>query len=171
MTRGKRFLERVLCQSLPPPPPSLEVPAVPQLENATTRERYAEHTKNPGCSGCHTTLDGVAFAFEHFDSAGRYRSDENGRPIDASGHIESGGDADGPFSDLSELATRLGASKAARACLARQYVRFAVGAGRQGDDDCLVQGLVDAAAKHGDSPTELMVALVSSDFFRARQRQ
>ncbi len=169
MSRGRRILDRVLCQELPPPPAALDVPAIPALPNATNRERYAIHTQNPGCSGCHTTLDGVAFALENFDSAGHYRTTENGKAIDASGHVENGGDLDGAFSDMAELAARLSTSNTARACLARQYVRFAAGTGRSGDDDCLIQGLVDAATKRGDSPTELLIALVTSDYFRARQ--
>ncbi len=171
MSRGRRILDRVLCQALPPPPAALDIPAIPQLVNATTRERYTIHAQNPLCTGCHTTLDGVAFALENFDSLGRYRSTENGKPIDASGQIQNGGDADGPFSNMAEFASRLSGSASARACLARQYVRFAVGTGTAGDDDCLIQGLVDAATKRGDSPTELLVALITSDFFRARRPQ
>jgi len=170
MSRGRRILDRVLCQALPPPPAALDVPAVPQLVNATTRERYAIHAQNPLCTGCHATLDGVAFALENFDSVGRYRSTENGKPIDASGQIQNGGDVDGTFSNMAELASRLSRSATARGCLARQYVRFAAGTGTAGDE-CLIQGLVDAAAKRGDAPTELMVALITSDFFRARQPQ
>ncbi len=171
MTRGKHLLHRVLCQALPPPPASLDIPAVPKLDNATTRERYAIHSQNPGCASCHDTLDSVAFALENFDSVGRYRTTENGKPIDASGSISGTSDLDGPFADAKDLAARLAGSQSARACFAQQYVRFAGGAGERGDNECLTQGLVSAAAANGDSPTALMLALVESEFFRARQAQ
>ncbi len=170
MSRGRKLLERVLCQALPPPPPSLDVPPIPKLDNATTREQYVIHAQNPTCTGCHDTLDSVAFALEEFDSAGHYRTTENGKPIDASGQVQNAGDASGPFSNMAELATRLSGSSYARACLARNYVRFAGGRAKHDEDSCLVDGLVDAARAHGDSPSELVVALVTSDFFRSRQR-
>jgi len=169
MTRGDRLLNRVLCQALPPPPASLDVPAVPMLPDATTRERYEIHSQNPTCAGCHDTLDSVAFVLENFDSAGRYRTTENGKPINASGSVSKGTDLDGPFANMTELTERLSSSNDARACFARQYVRFAGGAGQRADNDCLIQGLVSAAKEGADSPTELMIALITSDFFRARQ--
>ncbi len=171
MTRGRLFIDRVLCQDLPAPPAALDIPPVPVLEGATTRDRYAAHATIPGCAACHQKLDAVAFALENFDSAGRYRSTENGKPVDASGVITQTSDADGPFKDMTELATRLAGSIDVRACLARQYVRFVGGSGRRGDNACLTERLVNAAASEADSPRALIAALVTSDFFRTRATQ
>jgi hypothetical protein len=169
MTRGKQLLQRVLCQALPPPPPALEVPAVPQIEGATQRERFAVHAQNPGCAGCHTRLDAVAFALEQFDSVGRFRTEENGKPIDASGSIREAGDLDGSFVNAADLASRLAGSQYARACLARQYVRFAAGVAATEDNQCLLDSVTREAAERGDSPSELLVAVVTSDYFSLRE--
>ena len=52
---------------------------MPEVDpNATTRERFAQHTANPVCAGCHQYIDGVGFGFERFDAVGRWRDTENG---------------------------------------------------------------------------------------------
>lgn len=169
MNRGKNLLGRVLCQALPPPPPELEIPPIIQREDATTRERFEAHSQTPVCAGCHDQLDAVAFALEHFDSEGRYRSQENGKPIDASGHVEAAGDMSGSFANIGELGQRLAGSRDARVCLARQLVRFTGGIGEGSDNECLLQALVDEATSHADSPRALLTALVVSDRFRKRR--
>jgi hypothetical protein len=62
------------------------IPAVTKTE--TTRERFEAHVNNPGCASCHDAIDPLGFAFEHFDAAGRYREEENGSAIVASGEFE-----------------------------------------------------------------------------------
>jgi Protein of unknown function (DUF1592)/Protein of unknown function (DUF1588)/Protein of unknown function (DUF1595)/Protein of unknown function (DUF1587)/Protein of unknown function (DUF1585) len=171
MTRGRLLLDRFLCQTMPPPPPSLQIPPVQESPTATTRERFEIHAESATCSACHTKLDSVAFALENYDAAGRYRTTENGKTIDASGTISETLDADGPFHDAVDLAQRLSGSQHARACLTRQYVRFASGTGKAGDNECLVNALGDAVARGSDTPAQLFVALVTSDFFRARRVQ
>ena len=53
---------------------------------ATTRQRFEQHRADPICAGCHSLIDPVGFAFEHFDGMGQYRDNENGGlPIDSSG--------------------------------------------------------------------------------------
>jgi hypothetical protein len=169
MIRGKNLLHRVLCQALPPPPPELEIPPILDRPDATTRERFEAHSQTPVCAGCHDQLDAVAFALEHFDSEGRYRGQENGKPIDASGHVEGAGDMSGSFADIGELGQRLASSRDARVCLARQLVRFTGGTGEGTDNECLLEALVDEATTRADSPQALITALVRSDYFRKRQ--
>jgi hypothetical protein len=87
--RGLFAYLRMLCQPKP------EVPGnVPPLGEAqpgvrTTRQRYEEVHAGPGstCAGCHSIFDPIGFGFEHFDEVGRYRADEVGLPVDASGEV------------------------------------------------------------------------------------
>jgi hypothetical protein len=54
----------------------------------TTRQRYEQaHATNVSCSSCHGLFDPIGFGFEHFDEAGRYRDQEVGLAIDASGTV------------------------------------------------------------------------------------
>lgn len=78
--RGLTVLRQVLCDDPDPPPPvNIETPAV--APGMTTRETYEKAT---ACGpGCHDTLiNPPGFAFEHFDTVGKWREDEGGLPID-----------------------------------------------------------------------------------------
>lgn len=84
--RGVMVYERLLCNPRLTPPADIPaiVPSNPGVQ--TTRQRYEDaHAAEPGCNTCHQFFDPIGFAFEHFDNVGRYRADENGLPIDASG--------------------------------------------------------------------------------------
>ena len=48
----------------------------------TARERYARHSEDPVCSGCHSMMDPVGLAFENYDPVGLWRDTENGVTID-----------------------------------------------------------------------------------------
>jgi len=61
----------------------------------TMRERMAEHRDNPACSGCHQLMDPVGFSLENFDAIGRWRSSEDGKPIDVSGGLPDGSKFEG----------------------------------------------------------------------------
>ncbi len=90
--RGKWVLANLL--GLPPPPP---LPAVPALKEGggigktlSMRERMAEHRAHPACSGCHQLMDPIGFALENYDAVGRWRTAEEGKPVDASGSLGDG---------------------------------------------------------------------------------
>src|SRR5690606_8968113 len=82
--------ELLLCQHVPPPPPNVDFSAIdnPDSPFRTQRERVAFHLTNPVCAGCHKITDPMGLALENFDSAGRYREEEGGTPIDASGNLD-----------------------------------------------------------------------------------
>src|SRR5690606_30696740 len=51
--RGKFIRENFFCQ-IPPPPPDDLVIQPPELDpNLSTRQRFAQHSEDPGCAGCH----------------------------------------------------------------------------------------------------------------------
>lgn len=86
--RGKFVREQLLCQQLPPPPPNIDI-TPPDLDpKLTTRERFAQHSTDPTCKGCHHLMDPVGLGFEHYDGLGKWRDEENGLPIDDSGKVE-----------------------------------------------------------------------------------
>jgi hypothetical protein len=95
--RGKWILENILGAPPPPPPPN-----VPQLEeNAvgspkSLREQLEKHRASAACASCHSRLDPLGFSLENFDGVGRYRAEEGGSPIDASGSMTNGTTVTGP---------------------------------------------------------------------------
>lgn len=94
--RGKWILENVL--GTPPPPPPANVPSLTDnnvAANLPIRERLAEHRSNAACAGCHRLIDPVGFSLEQFDAVGRWRTTEDGKPVDAAGGLPDGSQFDG----------------------------------------------------------------------------
>ncbi len=163
--RGKWVRVRILCQDLPDPP--AEVPELPGPEpGVTTRERFAMHTDNPACAGCHSMIDGLGFGLEHYDGIGAYRTTDHGAEVDASGEINHTRDIDGLYSGAPELADLLAGSAQVSDCAPTQWFRYALGRRETADDACSLVALQDAFAASGGDLRELMVALTQTDAFR-----
>lgn len=168
IARGKYLWERVLCQPLSPPPADLKVTAPPPSTATTTRERFAQHSSVPPCSGCHRLIDPLGFGLESYDGIGAYRTTENGKPVDASGEIVGlSGDLAGPFRGGVELAAKLGASAVVRECTARNAFRWALGRDETDAEQCLFPGIA-ARAGNGADLRELLVAVARTDAFVLR---
>ncbi len=121
VNRGLAVRKNLLCTELPDPPPNVNNnPPVPDPK-ATTRQRFEQHRADPTCFGCHQLLDPIGVGFENYDAIGRYRSDEQGLPIDANGELINAGSSSGPFSGAVELAKKLSTSPEVRACVQKQW--------------------------------------------------
>ena len=168
--RGKFVREQLLCQLLPPPPPDVDTTPPDPDPNATTRERFRQHSADARCSSCHRLLDNVGFGLEAFDHLGRFRADENGLPIDATGNLVDAGDSEieGAFDGALELTSRLAGSPQVEACLATQWFRYTMGRAEQDADACSLEEVKSAFASSGGNFRELLVALATSDAFRFR---
>lgn len=168
--RGVFLRQAILCAPLPPPPPDvlqrfrMETPP----PNQTTRERFAQHTSDPACSGCHQFIDGIGFGFEQFDAIGRLRTEEHGSPVDTRG-ILKGTDNDGPFEGGSELSMRLLSSRDFESCFVRQMFRFAMGRTESADDRSTLSSWSDAFSV--DQPvTNLLVSIATDPAFLTRNQ-
>lgn len=144
--RGRFLRERLLCGKLAPPPP-IELPPLPSIEPGMTgRERIAEHTSTPTCSGCHRLMNDLGFALEHFDHVGRYREEDHGEPIDATGDIV---DSDvGAVDGALDLSRKLASSRDVRACAERQLFRFVMGREPTASDGCMLEALASAPTRN-----------------------
>lgn len=170
--RGLLIRRNLLCEELPPPPPFAGgVPAVDP--HATTRERFAMHTANPQCAGCHRFIDGVGFGLEHFDPVGRWRDTDAGAGIDASGDLTDverlGTGTSAKYGTVPELAAILAGSKAAPSCFARQYLRYTRGLHETLAQRCDRLWLEQRWADSGHDLRELIVQSILSPAFVERR--
>lgn len=166
--RGKFVRERLLCQTIAPPPPSVSLVPPDPAPGLTTRQRFAAHTASASCAGCHKLMDPIGFGLEHYDALGRYRSLDEGLPIDASGEIVGSAELGGRFDGALELADKLATSAQVTDCIATQYFRFALGRVERAADLCAVRGAQERFFAGGGNLRDLIYAVVSSDAFRYR---
>jgi hypothetical protein len=162
--RGLFVRDRLLCQPLPPPP-DIEFEETTPDPDETARERLARHREDPSCASCHDLIDPIGFGFEHYDGAGRYRNEDGGEPVDATGEIVGSDDADGTFDGLTELSERLSGSEQVRACFALHWFRYAFGRDATEHDRCTLETMETILVESG-SFRELVLSVVQSDAFR-----
>ena len=80
--RGVFLTRGVLGLSLRPPPEAV-TPVAPDLHpSLSTRERVSLQTKAQNCMNCHGIINPLGFTLEKFDAIGRYRNEDNKKPVD-----------------------------------------------------------------------------------------
>jgi hypothetical protein len=165
VVRGKFIRESVLCDSVPPPPVDLIITPPMITPGSTTRERFAQHQTEPGCAGCHTLMDPIGLGFEHYDPIGQWRDMDNELEIDATGEVV-GTDVAGTFDGAIELSKKLADSEQVMACLAKTWMRFALGRSEQDADEGALAVVGEKFESSGFKMTELLVALTETNAFR-----
>lgn len=160
--RGKFVRERVLCSTVPPPPPNVNTDIEQNpTEPKTLRERLEQHRENPSCSGCHSLMDPPGFLFERFDAIGAVRETDNGYPIDTSGDLD--GEA---LKDARALADRLATDERVGRCMVTQLFRHSLGRLEKGAEQGELDAIHSKFAESGFRFGELLIALITSDSFR-----
>lgn len=160
--RGKFVRERVLCQSVMPPPPDVDTTIPDTGDSQTLRERLEQHALNPACAGCHSFIDPPGLLFENFDSLGVYRTvDRNGFPIDATGDLDGQ-----PLANATELGPILAEDPRVGKCVATQLFRHAQGRlDTEAERDIIID--LDARfAADGYRFKQLLMTLVTHEGFR-----
>lgn len=167
--RGLLVYERLLCRQRPPVPEDIPAIEPPSPGSTTTRQRYEEqHMANDGCRSCHELFDPIGFAFEHFDAAGRYRADESGLPIDATGTIPKGvlTDADLSFDGLSDLSKTLAAEPGVTDCVSGLTATYVFGGA--GGTGCLAEDARAGLAEEQFGLLEYVARLAGAPHFDRR---
>ncbi len=171
ITRGKWIRERLLAGHVPDVPITVNA-VVPEDPKKTLRERFRP-TRQEECWRCHKKMNPLGMTFEAYDDFGRFRtSDEvSGRPIDASGHLDSTGDdrLDGDVRSAVELVQRLAQSERVRQSFVRHAFRYWMGRNEMPSDSATLIAADQAYVKSGGSFQALLVSLISSDSFIYRK--
>ncbi len=171
IARGVFVREKILCNPVPAPPPSVDNTPPDPDPSMTTRERFAVHTEDAACASCHAQIDPVGFGFEAFDQLGRYRSKENDAPVDTSGElvgVRGDDELDGKFVGAAALSERIAGSSLATECLARHWYQFAMGRADDDADTCNIDSITQSVEAAGGSMEQLLVSMTKSPTFRNR---
>jgi hypothetical protein len=167
--RGILVRERLFCQPILPPPPTVNVDDPPGEENpdACKEERYAQH-RSGGCAVCHDAIDPVGFGLEAYDSTGRFRTHEIDRPDCAISGDGAVTDLDTTFNGPSELADIVVGSGALGECFAQHLEQFTIGRELEAIDRRTVAEIGARFEANGFDLRTLLVELAASEAFRFR---
>jgi len=163
--RGKMIREALFCAKVPPPPGNVP-PEMNVSPTASARERAAQHRADPACASCHELFDPIGFAFETYDAVGRYRAKDGGGPIDTRIDLTQTMALNGPVASALELAQKLAGADEVRDCVARQWMRYALGRNDAAEDEPSFKAASKAFRDAGGTLPDLMVAIARSDALR-----
>jgi hypothetical protein len=158
--RGVFLYRGVLGRTLRPPPEAFTPLAESLRPELTTRQRVDLQTKPGNCQACHGVINPLGFTLEHFDAIGRYREQDNARPVDSSGFYQNRSGETASFGGARELAVYLAGSEEVQGAFAERMFQHmakqpigAFGPGRAvelrkqfAQENCSIRKLAVAAA-------------------------
>ena len=163
--RGRWLLANLLGAPPPPPPPDIPALKEPGVEGQprSLRERMEIHRKNPACASCHQRMDPLGFALENFDALGKWRTESDGAPIDASASFPDGTRFDG----VAGLRALLVSHKEDFVrTLSAKLLAYAIGRGLDYTDMPAIRAITRHAAASNYSWSSIIAGIVSSTPFR-----
>jgi hypothetical protein len=168
--RGKWILANMLGEA-PPPPPAV-VPALKEKGSGgkalSMRERMAEHRDNPACSGCHQLMDPVGFSLENYDAVGRWRTAEEGTPLDVTGGLPDGSKFEGVAGLQQALLRR---PEIFLSTFTDKLLTYALGRGVESYDAPAVRKVVREARAKDFRFSSFIIGIVGSTPFEMRRTQ
>ncbi|ANO52874.1 hypothetical protein BA177_00215 [Woeseia oceani] len=160
--RGMALRELLLCQVVPAAPASVDFSVInnPDSHYPTQRDRVNAHLETPSCAGCHRIMDPIGLTLESFDGEGRYRTTENGVPIDTTGSLDGV-----EYSDAIGLAHALRDNPGLPGCLVQRVFAYGTGGPVQQQDRAYLEHMTEAFKAEGYQLRDLLRSIVLSDAF------
>ena len=164
--RGNWVLENILGTPAPPPPP--DIPALDDVVVSASlpmRERLAAHRADSACASCHDLMDPIGFSLENFDAVGRWRSLEDGVPVDSSGGLPDGRVFAGVEPLLEGLVVR---PELFAGVITEKLMTYALGRGVDYRDAPAIRKIVRDAAREDYRFSAIVRGIVQSQPFTMR---
>ena len=168
VVRGNWILSELLGTPPPPPPPNVsdfdEEVAEARL---SPRQKLEKHRDNANCYACHSQIDPLGFALEHYDWFGRYRRLKSRGDSVAVGKLPDGT----TFQGLKGLSAALIKGRMDDLCnqIARKMLAYALGRQLEYYDEATVKDLVLRLESNDRSMQSLIHGIVQSDTFQKRE--
>lgn len=124
--RGVVIARSLLGRTLRPPPEAFAPLPAELHPKLTTRQRVSLQTQPAACVSCHGMINPLGFSLEKFDAVGRFRAEENGQPVDATGSYQSRVGRTVRFAGARELAAFLAGSEETQAAFVERLFQHLV---------------------------------------------
>jgi mono/diheme cytochrome c family protein len=167
--RGLFILENILgTPALPAPAdvPPLEDAAKAAGGKASMRELMERHRRDPLCASCHSRMDPLGLALEHYNAAGQWRDKDGAATIDTAGRLATGE----TFTDAADLARLIAGPRRTdyHRCLTEKLLTYALGRGVEYFDAPAVDTIVAALDRDGRARTLFRGVVTSVPFTMMR---
>jgi hypothetical protein len=141
-----------------------------------TQRAYVEAlTKPAACQGCHTIINPLGFAMEHYDGIGKWQTlDPRGGAIDAAvthNTIMLGDGKTAMVTSPLELMQQIAETPKAKQLYAQAWIAYAFGRAANANDKCIVDQLSMKLTQSDYSILDLLADLTQADSFRVRAQQ
>jgi hypothetical protein len=168
LKRGIWLLESLLNDPPPPPPPA--VPEIdladPEIAKLTLKQRIENHRNHAACMSCHAKIDPWGIAFENFDAIGNWRTQIQGKPVDASSLLFNSQELDG-MDGLKRYLLENRQDQFTRA-LVYKMTTYALGRPLTFGDHAGLDQITADLRKQGDGLATMVTLIVHSDLFQSK---
>jgi hypothetical protein len=168
LKRGIWLLENLLNDPPPPPPPA--VPEIdladPEIAKLTLKQRIEDHRNHAACLSCHAKIDPWGIAFENFDAVGSWRSQINGKPVDASSLLFNKQELDG-MDGLKRFLLTNRQDQFARA-MVHKLATYALGRPLTFGDRASIDQITADLRKQNDGLATMITLIVTSELFQSK---
>ena len=168
LKRGIWLLESLLNDPPPPPPPA--VPEIdladPEIAKLTLKQRIEQHRDHAACISCHAKIDPWGIAFENFDAVGSWRTQVEGKPVDATSLLFNKQKLDG-MDGLKRFLLENRQDQFVRA-IVHKVTTYALGRPLSFGDRSSVDRITADLRKQGDGLATMVTLIVTSDLFQSK---
>jgi cytochrome c551/c552 len=170
--RGKWVME--VLMGTPPPPPPPDIPLLDETASAkdgrmlTTRERMEIHRSNPTCNSCHRFMDPIGLALDNFDVTAKWRTRENGMPLDTKGDYYDGT----PVTTPAELTRALMKRPVPLVrTFTENLLAYALGRRTEYFDQPTIRAIAKAAEANDYRMSSFILGVIKSDAFQMKRAE
>jgi hypothetical protein len=163
-------MENILGIQPPSPPPF----AVPPLDATaepgkvlTLRQQMEKHRSVEPCKSCHKIMDPIGVSLENFDAIGRWRTEDEGSPIDSVGVLVDGSTMNG-VTGLRDALLRYSPQFVRN--MTEKLLSYGLGRGSEYYDMPLVRSIVRDSARDNYRFSSIVLGIVRSDVFQSNTK-
>jgi hypothetical protein len=138
----------------------------------TMREKIVELTKDKSCMTCHSSINPLGFSLEHFDAVGRWRTNDNNKPVDARDQFDADDGRTVTLAGPRDIASYAVGSESAHRAFVRQLFHHTVKQPMPAFGEATLESLRAQFAESGFSIQKLLaeIAVTSASHMLKQQR-
>ena len=165
--RGKQIRQALLCDPVLFPETNVNMSLPDPAQGQTDNDLFGQHAADPACSGCHSLMDPIGFAFGDYGPDGRF---DQSLVDTTSGVIEPGNvnPLEASFENVNELINVLATNVNPQQCFVIQMNRFALGRSETLADACGLSDIWAGFQAGNESINTLLVEVASSYLMQVR---